>query len=102
MGEYSDLKRGFIIALLAINTVVLAVLWFGSIKDLVFSVSYALLHKKLDKSYAEIEEIRIDAEKPRRVSAFAYIEIAALNSEFIFLGYYVHLSAQTPQSYFRV
>lgn len=67
MGEYSDLKRGFIIALLAINTVVLAVLWFGSIKDLVFSVSYALLHKKLDKSYAEIEEIRIDAENAPRV-----------------------------------
>ena len=67
LGEYSDLKRGFIIALLAINTVVLAVLWFGSIKDLVFSVSYALLHKKLDKSYAEIEEIRIDAENAPRV-----------------------------------
>lgn len=33
--------------------------------------------------------------------AFFYIEIAALNSEFNFLGYYVHLIAQTLQANFQ-
>ena len=44
---YSAVKKGFIITLLSVNTVVLAVLWFGSIKDFVFSTSYALLHLSL-------------------------------------------------------
>lgn len=64
---YSAVKKGFVIALLSVNTVVLAVLWFGSIKDFVFSASYALLHKKLDKKYADIKPVEINPETAPRV-----------------------------------
>lgn len=64
---YSAVKKGFIITLLSVNTVVLAVLWFGSIKDFVFSTSYALLHKKLDKKYADIKPVEINPETAPRV-----------------------------------
>lgn len=40
-------RRGLIIALLALNTAILAALWLGSIKDLVFSLAYALRRKAL-------------------------------------------------------
>ena len=46
LGDYSAVKKGFIIALLAVNTLVLAALWFGSLKDFIFSVGYAVLRKK--------------------------------------------------------
>ena len=64
---YSAVKKGIVIALLSVNTVVLAVLWFGSIKDFVFSTSYALLHKKLDKKYADIKPVEINPETAPRV-----------------------------------
>lgn len=67
LGAYSPVKKGVIISLLAINTVVLAILWFGSVKDFVFSVSYALLRKKLAKEYKAIKEITIDSENAPRV-----------------------------------
>lgn len=69
-------KKAFVIALLTINTIVLAVLWFGSIKDFVFSVSYAVLRKKLNDKYADIKEssdrsaskkVRIDPQNAPRV-----------------------------------
>lgn len=40
-------RRGLIAALLALNTAILAALWLGSIKDLVFSLAYALRRKAL-------------------------------------------------------
>ncbi len=67
IGDYSHIKKGFIIALLAVNTLVFAILWFGSIKDLIFSVSYALLHKSLNKKYAEVKDIEIDPQNAPRV-----------------------------------
>lgn len=56
LNGYGTVKTVFIIALLAINTAVLAVLWFGSIKDLTFFIAYAVLHKKLDRQYKEVEK----------------------------------------------
>lgn len=67
LDNYPAVTKGFIITLLTINTSVLAVLWFGSIKDFVFSVGYALLHKKLDKRYAEVKEVTIDPKNAPRV-----------------------------------
>ncbi len=67
LNGYSAVRFGFIVALLALNTVVLAVLWFGSLKDFVFSVAYALLHKRLDKRYEEIEKICVPADANPRI-----------------------------------
>ena len=67
LGDYSAVKKGFIIALLAVNTLVLAALWFGSLKDFVFSVGYAVLRKKLGKKYAEVKEVPIDPQNAPRV-----------------------------------
>ncbi len=53
---YSTVNYALIITLLVINTMVLGSLWFGSIKDFVFSTSYAILHRKLDRQYKMIEE----------------------------------------------
>lgn len=63
----TPVKTGFIAGLLSINTIVLAVLWFGSIKDLTFSVAYAFLHKKLLKRYTEVKPIDIDPQNAPRV-----------------------------------
>ncbi|MGN0458125.1 MAG: glycosyltransferase [Huintestinicola sp.] len=59
LNEYSTVKTVFIIILLAINTAVLSILWFGSIKDLTFSIAYAVLRKKLDKQYKKIEDYKV-------------------------------------------
>lgn len=67
LGDYSAVKKGFIIALLAVNTLVLAALWFGSLKDFIFSVGYAVLRKKLGKKYAEVKEVPIDPQNAPRV-----------------------------------
>ena len=67
LGDYSGVRKGFIVALLAVNTIVLAVLWFGSIKDLVFSMSYAVLHKTIRKKYEIIKEFPIDPKTAPRV-----------------------------------
>lgn len=67
LGDYSAVKKGFIIALLAVNTLVLAVLWFGSLKDFVFSVGYAVLRKKLGERYAEVKEVPVDPQNAPRV-----------------------------------
>ena len=67
LNGYSAVRFGFIVALLALNTVVLAVLWFVSLKDFVFSVAYALLHKRLDKRYEEIEQICVPADANPRI-----------------------------------
>lgn len=76
LNDYSAVKKAFVIALLTINTIVLAVLWFGSIKDFVFSVSYVVLRKKLNDKYADIKEssdrsaskkVRIDPQNAPRV-----------------------------------
>lgn len=67
LSDYSAVKKAFVIALLTINTIVLAVLWFGSIKDFVFSVSYAVLRKKLNDKYADIKDVPIDPQTAPRV-----------------------------------
>ena len=43
-------RRGLIAALLSLNTAILAALWLGSIKDLVFSLAYALRRKALKRA----------------------------------------------------
>lgn len=66
MEGYGQVKRVFIIIFLTINTCVLAVLWLGSIKDLTFSVAYAVTRKKIDKKYKEVEKYsRIPDPAPR-------------------------------------
>ena len=52
---YTVTAKTFIIVLLTINTVALSALWLGSVKDLTFSVAYAVLRKKIEKRYAEIK-----------------------------------------------
>ena len=63
---YSPVVRGFIIALLCLNSCILASLWFGSVKDFVFSLAYALYGKKLCRRYEEVERFRnIPLPEPR-------------------------------------
>lgn len=47
-------QRGLIIALLSLNTLILAVLWLGSIKDLIFSIAYAVRRRAIERSYAAL------------------------------------------------
>lgn len=56
LNEDSLAKRIAIITLLSLNTIVLALLWFGSVKDLCFSIAYAITQKKLKKEYEKIEK----------------------------------------------
>lgn len=65
--SFSLVKKAFVIALLSINTAVLSVLWFGSIKDFVFSSAYAFLHKKLNKKYSQIKPVAINCENAPKV-----------------------------------
>ena len=67
LGSFSPVRRGFIITLLAINTLVLAVLWFGSIKDFTFSIAYAVMGKRMLSRYKDIKEISVDPENAPRV-----------------------------------
>lgn len=67
LGSFSPVRRGFIIALLAINTLVLAVLWFGSIKDFTFSIAYAVMGKRMLSRYKDIKEISVDPENAPHV-----------------------------------
>ena len=63
---YSPVVQGFIIALLCLNSCILASLWFGSVKDVVFSVAYAIYGKKLCRRYEEVERFRnIPLPEPR-------------------------------------
>lgn len=61
-------RRGLIIALLSLNTAILAALWLGSIKDLVFSLAYALRRKALvralQRQAAEGERALAEAAEP--------------------------------------
>ena len=63
---YTVTTKILIIVLLTINTVALSALWLGSVKDLTFSVAYAVLRKKLEKRYAEIKEVTADNETAPR------------------------------------
>ena len=72
LNGYSAVKQGFIISLLVINTAVLAILWFGSIKDFIFSAAYAVLHKKLDRHYREIEKCERGGEDEPRFLLLVY------------------------------
>lgn len=61
-------RRGLIIALLSLNTAILAALWLGSIKDLVFSLAYALRRKALvralQRQAAEGDRASAEAAEP--------------------------------------
>ena len=63
LGDLSAVRKAFIIALLAVNTAILAMLWLGSIKDFMFSAAYAVMHRRLEKRYAVIRELP-EAEGP--------------------------------------
>lgn len=65
--DFSSPKTITIIILLTINTAVLAMLWLGSIKDFIFSLSYALFHKRINKEYKQIKEIPFDKDNSPRV-----------------------------------
>ena len=69
-------RRGLIIALLALNTAILAALWLGSIKDLVFSLAYALRRKALTRALqrqaAEGERAMARSAEGDRASAGAH------------------------------
>ncbi len=65
--EFSTPKTITIIILLTINSAVLAMLWLGSIKDFVFSLSYALFHKRINKEYKQIKEVPFDRDNSPKV-----------------------------------
>lgn len=67
LNDYSNFKTIVIISLLIINSIVLAMLWLGSIKDFVFSITYALFHKKINKEYTKIKEIPFDKDSSPHV-----------------------------------
>ena len=54
LSDYAPVNRAFIIGILSINTAILAMLWFGSIKDFIFSLTHAVMGKRLKKKYAEV------------------------------------------------
>lgn len=46
--------------LLTLNTLVLGILWFGSLKDLIFSIAFATTGKKMLSRYRDIYETKVD------------------------------------------
>ena len=63
---YTPVVHGFIVALLCLNSCILASLWFGSAKDFVFSMAYTVYGKKLRRRYEEVEQFRkIPSPEPR-------------------------------------
>ncbi len=67
INETNVIKYISIIILLVINTLVLGILWLGSIKDFIFSLTYAFKHKKLEKEYQKIKDVEISKENEPRV-----------------------------------
>ena len=53
------IKSIFIGIILILNSIILGILWFGSIKDLVFSCTHAFYGKKLLRKYDDISKIKI-------------------------------------------
>ena len=60
-----DTKTIFKIALIVINSSLLSVIWFGSVKDLTFSLSYLILHKSIAKKYKVIDQMDAVSIEPR-------------------------------------
>lgn len=58
-------KQVFIIILLCLNSLSLACLWFGSVKDFTFSVSYLILHRRIAKKYKEIDNGSYEIASPK-------------------------------------
>lgn len=67
INETNVIKYISIIILLVINTLVLGILWLGSIKDFIFSLTYAFKHKKLEKEYQKIKDVEISKKNEPRV-----------------------------------
>ena len=62
---YGSVRTAFIIALLSVNTLILATLWLGSIKDFMFSAAYAVTHKKLHREYEKVKSAPSPEKPPR-------------------------------------
>ena len=62
---YGSVRTAFIIALLSVNTLILATLWLGSIKDFMFSAAYAVTHKKLQREYEKVKSAPAPEKPPR-------------------------------------
>ena len=67
INETNVIKYISIIILLVINTLVLGILWLGSIKDFIFSLTYAFKHKTLEKEYQKIKDVEMSKENEPRV-----------------------------------
>ena len=67
INESNIIKYISIIILLVINTLVLGILWLGSIKDFIFSLTYAFKHKTLEKEYQKIKDVEMSKENEPRV-----------------------------------
>ena len=78
-------RRGLIIALLSLNTAILAALWLGSIKDLVFSLAYALrrkaLMRALQRQAAEGERALAGGAEPLRRVLLLYCTCNDFNEQ---------------------
>ena len=62
----SSAKGVATIVLLAVNAVILGVLWLGSLKDLVFSVAYAAMQRRMRRRYEEkIKPCDLPGQAPR-------------------------------------
>ena len=71
LNGYTITAKTFIIVLLTINTVALSALWLGSVKDLTFSVAYAVLRKKNRKTLRRNKGSY--ARRRKRSEIFAFI-----------------------------
>lgn len=53
----------FIAIMLTFNTVILAILWLGSIKDFMYSFSFIFLKKKINKEYQNVINHKVEKSK---------------------------------------
>ena len=60
-------KDAAAIVLLSVNALILGILWLGSIKDLVFSIAYAAMQRRLHGRYKTIKRRALPARAPRFV-----------------------------------
>lgn len=65
--ELSMGRRIAISVLLCVNSLTLALLWFGSVKDLCFSVCYAVKRRSFSRRYAGVSEAKLPDRAPRFV-----------------------------------
>lgn len=54
LGGDSSWQKGIVVSLLVLNSVTLALLWFGSVKDFCFSFCYLVKKKSFARTYAQL------------------------------------------------